>query len=120
MTGFILFLTAIVLYIPLTVINIVLVMFRYGVKSLGGYFYQTAVDIDRFGNRNLRTLWNATLITYRQGIKPYYFGDERETISSALGKNQFMGTLSRAGKALCWLLNAIDKDHCFKSIKKFD
>lgn len=71
------------------------------------------LNIDRFGNRNMRTLWNATL------RKPngYEFGDYRETISSALGKNKKMDTLSFAGKILCRILHIFDKDHCIKSIK---
>ena len=115
MNGLILYLIAILLYIPLTVLNVMAVLKVYGIKwrVLDGYFFQTAIDIDRFGNRNLRTLLNLTLIT-EYG---YRFGDERETISSVLGKNQRDYTLTVAGKLLAKLLDWIDKNHCEKSIK---
>lgn len=74
---------------------------------------QMAYDIDRHGNRNLRTLWNTILIK-KDGIK---FGNELETISSVLGKNQLTNTLTKIGKALVWILDKIDKDHCLKAIK---
>lgn len=68
--------------------------------------------MDKFGNREFRTLWNKTLIK-KNG---YQFGDIRETISSALGKNERDNTLSNTGKCLVWILNVIDKNHCKKSI----
>jgi uncharacterized membrane protein len=120
--GFILFIIAVILFLPLTILNVILVLIKYGFrfKILDGYFYQTAYDIDRFANRNLRTLWNYTLIRYDTGIEPYFFGDERETISSCLGKNKLKGTLSFTGKILCKILDFLDPDHCVKSINNFD
>lgn len=78
------------------------------------YWRSFAVDVDRFGNHQFRTLFNAIL------RKPhgYKFGDFRETISSVLGKNQRDNTLSRLGKLLVWILDKIDPDHCLKSIKE--
>ena len=118
MKGFILYLLASILWIPLTVINIVIVMIKYinkhgFLKVLDNYFFETAIDIDRFGNRNFRTLWNTILIKH-DGIK---FEDSQETISSVLGKNQRDKTLSLLGRLLCYILDKIDKDHCQKSIK---
>lgn len=120
--GFLLFLIAIILYIPLTLINVILVLFKYSfsIKILDDYFYQTAVDIDRFANRNLRTLWNCTLIRHDKDIKPYLFYDERETISSVLGKNKKQDTLSTTGKLLCKILDFFDPNHCINSIKYFN
>ena len=46
----------------------------------------------------------------------YKFGNSNETISSTLGKNERDNTLSQIGKALVWLLDKIDKDHCKKAI----
>lgn len=113
MKGLILLLIAMLLFIPLTVLNVVLVLKkRPNWKQLDGYFFQTAVDIDRFGNHNFRTLLNATLIIE----SGYPFGDFRETISSVLGKNERDLTLSLAGKVLVGILNAIDENHCQKSI----
>jgi hypothetical protein len=113
--GILLYLIAIILYIPLTVINAFLVLFKYGwnFKTINDFFYETAVDIDRFANRNFRTLWNETL----RKENGYKFGDERETVSSALGKNKRDETLTKTGKSLCTILDFLDKNHCLKSIK---
>lgn len=113
--GILLYFVAIILYVPLTIINTILVLSKYGwkFKTIDDYFYQTAVDIDRFANRNFRTLWNETL--QKNG---YQFGDERETVSSALGKNKRDNTLTQTGKILCDLLDRLDENHCIKSIKE--
>lgn len=110
----ILFVVAYVLLLPLTFINFIAVLLKCR-DHAKGYFRSTAVNIDKFGNREFRTLWNLTLIT----AVGYKFGNIEETISSALGKNERDGTLSNAGKALAWILNTIDKNHCKKSIKEF-
>ena len=109
--NFILFLVAIIVFLPLSVINIILVIFKGG--NLSNYFKETAIDIDRFGNRNLRTLLNSTLQN-----NGYKFGDERETISSALGKNKIQNTLTKIGIIICDILDYLDKNHCIKSIKE--
>ena len=109
--NFLLFLVAIIVFLPLSLINIILVIFKGG--NVSDYFLETAIDIDRFGNRNFRTLLNTTL--QKNGYK---FGDERETISSALGKNKVMNTLTKSGIAICDILDFLDKDHCIKSIKQ--
>jgi hypothetical protein len=114
--GILLYFIAIILYLPLTIINTILVLNKYGwkFKTIDDYFFQTAVDIDKFANRNFRTLWNQTL--QKNG---YQFGDERETVSSALGKNKRDNTLTQTGKILCDLLDRLDENHCIKSIKEF-
>jgi hypothetical protein len=113
--GILLYFIALLLYIPLTVINAILVLFKYGWKwkTINAFFYETAIDIDRFANRNFRTLWNETL--RKEG--GYKFGDERETVSSALGKNKRDNTLTKTGKILCAFLDYLDENHCIKSIK---
>jgi hypothetical protein len=112
--GILLYFVAIILYVPLTIVNTILVLSKYGFtfKTIDDYFYQTAVDIDRFANRNFRTLWNLTL--QRNGYK---FGNINETISSALGKNKINNTLTIAGKVLCFILDKLDDNHCIKSIQ---
>lgn len=102
----ILFLIAYILILPLTVVNFFVVRSK-------GYFKSTAINVDMFGNREFRATWNKFLITK----DVYKFGDPRETISSALGKNQLKGTLTTTGKILCWILDSIDHNHCIKSIK---
>jgi hypothetical protein len=99
---FLLYLVAIILFIPLTIINLIVVGVKYSFKwnILKGYFRETALDIDIFGNKNFRTLLNTTLIT-KQG---YQFGQKNETISSVLGKNYLTNTLTTAGKLLVKIL----------------
>ena len=88
---------------------------------------KTAIDLDKFGNRNFRTFLNVTMTKPKVKmwdserfmiIEPYKFGNVNETISSALGKNQRDGTLSWFGKFIAFVLDKIDKDHCKKSINE--
>jgi hypothetical protein len=109
--NFILFLVSIIVFLPLSLINIILVVFKGG--NVSDYFLETAIDIDRFGNRNFRTLLNTTL--QKNGYK---FGDERETISSAVGKNKRDNTLTKTGITICNILDYLDNNHCLKSIKQ--
>lgn len=106
--GFLLFAIAYVLFLPLTLINYCVV------KNKKGYFKSSAINLDKFGNREFRTLLNKTLKTENG----HSFGDMKETISGVLGKNERDKTLSRTGKNLVYVLNKLDKNHCFKSIDK--
>lgn len=112
--GIVLFFVAIILFIPLTIINFFCVLWKYRIKwnTINGFFHETAIDIDRFGNRNFRTLLNMTL--QKNG---YEFGDINETISSALGKNKRDKTLTKTGLVVCSILDSLDEDHCIKSIQ---
>jgi hypothetical protein len=107
---------AVLLFFPLSFINFFAVLYKYGLswKTINGFFKQTAIDIDRFGNHNFRTLLNLTLRT----DEGYEFGNFNETISSALGKNQRDNTLTATGLIVCKILHWIDKNHCKKSIKE--
>ena len=106
--GLLLFIIAYILFLPLTVINWLFV------KEKKGYFKSSAISLDRFGNREFRTLFNKVLITENG----YKFGDMKETISGVLGKNERDKTLSEIGKKLVWLLDKIDNNHALKSIDK--
>jgi hypothetical protein len=106
--GLLLFIIAYILFLPLTLINYLFV------KNSKGYFKSSAVSLDRFGNREFRTLFNKVLILHNG----YQFGNMDETISGVLGKNERDKTLSKTGLKLVALLNKIDPDHCFKSIDK--
>jgi hypothetical protein len=57
--GIILFIIATVLCVILTPINWVLVTIKYGISNC--YFFETAVDIEKFDNHNFRTFLNATM-----------------------------------------------------------
>lgn len=102
MLGFLLFIIAYVLYLPLTLINFLLVRDK-------GYFRDSAITLDKLANREFRTLWNKTLITW----DGYDFGNINETISSALGKNIQKKTLTKTGKVLVFILT---KKHCIDAI----
>ena len=104
--GYILFLIAYLLFLPLTIFNALNVRKK-------GYFLDTAINIDRFGNREFRFSLNKYLIKENS---PFKFGNIDETISSVLGKNQRFGYLTKFGKIICKILDTIDKDHCEKSI----
>lgn len=111
----ILYFIAYLLFFPLTFINFIVVYFTSR-DNAKGYFKSTAINIDKFGNREFRTLWNKTLRT-EQGYK---FGNPEETVSSALGKNERDGTLSKTGEILTWILNKIDPGHGIKSITELN
>ena len=111
--GILLFLIATILWLPLTIVNWFYVAYYFGISN--EYFKQTAIDIDRFGNRNFRCFLNSTMQS-----NGYEFGDVRETISSALGKNQRDGTLTKFGKAICFVLDFLDENHCRKSIRELE
>lgn len=118
--GFALLIIATGLIIPLTVLNRYYVDEKYG--NTEGYWKSTAANIDVWANREFRALWNARLVLgYEKNgfiIYPYAFGVDGETISSALGKNQVLGTLTKEGKKLVALLNFLEKDHCLIYINK--
>lgn len=122
--GFILLWVAVVLVLPLTIWNRRIVRKNRG--NTDGYYLSTAVNLDIWANREFRTLWNDKLIISEsewqiaKSQPPYPFGRVEETISSALGKNQLRGTLSKKGRMLAWVLDTLDKEHCKKSIKEFE
>ncbi|MEY4937579.1 MAG: hypothetical protein RIS64_3938 [Bacteroidota bacterium] len=99
--GFILFILAYILFLPLTLLNWLLVRKK-------GYFRQSALNLDIYANSEFRTLWNTTL--QKNGYK---FGKVGETISSAIGKNIQNGTLTKIGKILVLILT---EKHCIDAI----
>lgn len=84
-------------------------------KSLSKYLIDIAVEIDETGNIVCGPMFNIVLIK-AGGFK---FGDD-ETISSAIGRNKEMNTLSMAGLLLYRALNKIQPNHCENSILKND
>lgn len=112
MINIILFLIAWLLIPPLTIWNLFSVKKKYG--NTKGYFRSTAVSIDIWANREFRTLWNTKFKTENG----YEFGKDRETISSALGKNERNNTLTKLGKILVKILDFLDNNHCKNSINE--
>lgn len=101
--GIILFFIAYILFLPLTFINFLFVKYKKG------YFKSSALSLDKFANREFRTLWNRILIT----DKGYQFGNELQSISEVLGRNIQLGTLSVQGKILVKILT---EKHCIDAI----
>lgn len=128
--NFILFIVAIIIFIPLTAVNITVVLCVYNInifKTIGGYFYSSAINIDRFANSEFRTLWNLIMISkLAKKTGDYHkFGKIDETISYVLGKNKMNKSLSKCGYILCAILNFFDKNHVEKTVlledaKKFE
>jgi hypothetical protein len=94
-----------ILFLPLSIVN------YFCVKNKKGYFKQTALNLDKFGNREFRAFLNFSM--QKNG---YQFGNPNETISSALGKNERDNTLTKCGRILVKILDLIDENHCKKSI----
>ncbi|SNZ01861.1 hypothetical protein [Flagellimonas pacifica] len=117
--GILLFLISIVLMILTGPIGLVFgffhQLFTKGFKGIGEFALKIAVSIDQLGNVIMRHLFNALWIT-KDG---YEFGNRDETISSALGKNKQLGTLTPFGKAIDKVLDTIDPDHTLNSIDYF-
>lgn len=113
MKGFLLLTIAVFLIIPLTIWNLIVVKKNKG--NIKGYFFNTAKNIDIWGNQEFRSLWNGRFIAENG----YQFGRQNETISSVLGKNEKAKTLKSLGKLLVKILNFIDKNHCEKAIQEF-
>jgi 8-oxo-dGTP diphosphatase len=81
-------------------------------RRLDSQFLSIATSIDASGNVVCKDLFN--LILKKKG--GYGFGKRKETISSALGKNQRDDTLTGLGRLIASILNKIETDHCLKSI----
>lgn len=93
-------------------INLYKRRWSFSFKRLDQQFLSIATSIDASGNVVCKDLFNLILI--QKG--GYEFGKRKETISSVLGKNQRDGTLTKLGKALAFVLDKIDPNHCLKSI----
>jgi hypothetical protein len=105
----ILFYIAIILCAILFPIGLIVRLFFPNRKK---YFWDILLSIDQMGNVVCGKLFDLTL------VKGHYFGDEDETISSAIGRAKLEGNLTILGKSLDWFLNLIDKNHSIKSIEK--
>ena len=115
--NFILVILAKVLYLAVEPINFFYVIFikkKFYWKRLNDYFREEAVAIDRFGNYQYRSLFNA-LFVKENGYK---HGNINETISSVLGKNQRDETLTKFGMLITKILDRMDENHCKESINE--
>lgn len=85
-------------------------------KRYSEYMGKMALSLDQHANCVCKYLLDWSLRKDVNGSFP--FGNEDETISSVLGKNETSGTLTRTGCILVWILDKIDKNHSIKSIDK--
>nr|WP_304608122.1 NUDIX domain-containing protein [Lentiprolixibacter aurantiacus] len=83
-----------------------------GLTGLGEYSLKIAISIDQLGNVIMQHLLNLLWI----GKGGYKFGNRDETISSALGRNKVLGTLTGFGKLTDKILDRIDPNHSLNSI----
>ncbi|WP_420601523.1 hypothetical protein [Flagellimonas sp.] len=90
-------------------------LFAKGFNGIGEFALKIAVSIDQLGNVIMQHLFNSLWIT-KDG---YEFGNRDETISSALGKNKQLCTLTTFGKAIDKILDIIDHNHSLDSIDYF-
>lgn len=87
-------------------------LFKKGFKGIGEYLLKIAISIDQLGNVMMQHLLNTLWV--KKGC--YNFGNRDETISSALGRNKNLGTLTGFGNWIDKLLDVIDPDHSLNSI----
>lgn len=87
-------------------------LFTKGFKGVGEYLLKIAISIDQLGNVLMQHLLNLLWIK-KAGYK---FGNRDETISSVLGRNNKLKTLTGFGKAIDRFLDAIDPSHTLNSI----
>ncbi|MCG2462908.1 NUDIX domain-containing protein [Flavobacteriaceae bacterium F89] len=83
-----------------------------GIVGLGEYTLKVAVSIDQLGNVIMQHLLDQLWIK-KDG---YRFGNRDETISSAIGRNKKLGTLTGFGRAIDKFLDRIDPNHSLNSI----
>jgi len=115
MLGILLYIIAAFLFPIVAMANLLVVLYKTirvrGLwKSVNSNFLILAQQIDIFANVSFPILWN-TLLKNKHG---YSFGVKKETLSSALGKNQIGNSLSIGGKILVGILWVIDTRYWFK------
>jgi hypothetical protein len=122
--GLLLYIISYFLELPIYFINFLTVLWVHRkkhsfLKTINGYFFSGAVSRDKFGNYNYRTGLNFWLIKKNA----YQFGNKHETISSVLGKNEILKTLTIFGWFWVYFLWVVDYrywrkgGHCKNSIK---
>jgi hypothetical protein len=87
-------------------------LFTNGFKGIGEYLLKISTSIDQLGNVLMQHLLNVLWV--KKG--GYKFGNRDETISSALGRNNQLGTLTGFGKVIDKMLDLIDPNHSLNSI----
>lgn len=86
-------------------------------RHLAEYFRKIAISVDQLWNVTCPTLMMGLFLTWEKK-DPIKFGHEDETVSSVLGKNKEIETLSRVGRRLDSILNRLDPWHSLNSIER--
>lgn len=89
--------------------------FAKSIWFLTATLHSLALGLDQIGNAVCRDMFNRLLVKENG----YKFGKVQETISSVLGKNQMLDTLSLWGWILISILELFERNHCIKSIIYF-
>lgn len=114
--GVLLFLISVILLVITTPIGFIYGLlhglFTRGFRGIAEYLLKVAISIDQLGNVLMQHLLN--LLWVKEG--GYKFGNRDETISSALGRNRKLGTLTALGRGIDKFLDTIDPDHSLNSI----
>lgn len=112
-----------VLWVPLTAVSVVMILWRYQIKGVFKYINRilrsVAVLIDILANVLFGHALNGLLskkMNPQTQTASYPFG-RIETISKALGHNKERGTLTDTGRAVANLLNYLDEDHVEKAVE---
>ena len=118
--GTLLALVSIILSLFLYPFALIVSLFKYvwkrkfwnGLKNFDKQMLDIATSIDANGNVVCEDLFNLCLIKQNG----YKFGNRKETISSCIGKNEYLGCLTKTGKIVAHLLGKIEKNHAKISI----
>lgn len=117
-----LFLTSIVLTVllfPVSIVHSLIDAIRFGsfYRRLNYSFLAAATSVDIMCNTAFSSMLNAYFL--KRGS--YLFASDRsETISSVLGKAESDDKLTWIGKGLVFILNTLQKDHCYISINELE
>lgn len=91
---------------------------KKGVMALSDYVYQIALSVDQLGNVTCQEVFNLVMVNRKKHYHP--FGEEDDTISYIIAKNQERNTLSGFGRFWAWFLDFVDpKDggHLYKTLQ---
>jgi hypothetical protein len=109
MQKLLLFYIAIILCVVIFPLGVLVRMFY---RNVDEYLLRILISIDQMGNVVCDKLFDLTL------VKGHYFGNEDETISSAIGRAKLNNDLTFTGKILDSILNLFENNHSIKSIEK--
>lgn len=107
----------IVLSIPGFIYELAVRLKNRDVSGLADYFYNAAASTDQSGNAYNVSLFNHTMIQYKND-KAHRFGQRDEVISSVLGKNYRTKTQTKFGFFVDRVLHLLDPYHTVRSIEK--